>query len=124
MGNGASNPIWTGSSNGNDIFDRCFGVSWNGERWVAVGKKSNNNVMAYSYDGDIWFESPSIGDNIFTTGYGVAGNPKIGAPIVPIKLVLDNNYGTNKLDVVTDSYNNINNNDSENITILINASEN
>ena len=74
--------------------------------------------MAYSYDGDIWFESPSIGDNIFTTGYGVAGNPKIGAPIVPSKLVLDNNYGTNnygtnnygtnnygtnKLDVVTDS---------------------
>ena len=61
------------------------------------------------------------------------------APIVPSKLVLDNNYGTNnygtnnygtnnygtnKLDVVTDSYNNINNNDSENITILINASEN
>ena len=132
-------PIWTGSSNGNNIFDRCFGVSWNGERWVAVGEKSNNNVMAYSYDGDIWFESPSIGDNIFTTGYGVAGNPKIGAPIVPSKLVLDNNYGTNnygtnnygtnnygtnKLDVVTDSYNNINNNDSENITILINASEN
>ena len=56
---------------GNTIFStRCYGISWNGIMWVAVGQ--GTNTLAYSYDGIQW---DGLGLNIFTTnGYAVTWN--------------------------------------------------
>ena len=70
--------------------------------WVAVGNGTNNSI-AYSYDGNIWY---GCGKNVFTIGYGVAGNPGIGPVVVDSQLVLNNsgNGLSSNLDIVSDKY--------------------
>jgi hypothetical protein len=101
VGTGASHTIaystngivWTGfgktlfPTSGND-------VCWTGTRFVAVG---DGSMIVYSQDGLTWYAAPS---GIFSTqGYGVAGNPRIGATVSDSQVAL-----SDSLDVVTDTY--------------------
>ena len=45
---------WTGINGSTNIFTEGYGVAWNGEKWVAVGKNSVVACSAYSYDGLTW----------------------------------------------------------------------
>lgn len=105
------------------MFKECSrAIAWNGDRWVAVGQGTNS--ICYSSDVINWYVSTNQNKIFSNCGNGVAGNPKIGATIVPSQLVLNENsgiYSTNKLDVVMDSYYN---NGPTNITTLITAIEN
>jgi hypothetical protein len=89
---------WTNSPSGSAIFSggECFGVTWNGTRWVATGYGSNPNVnpsFAYSTDGINW----TAGQNIFTyEGDGIASN----FSSYNLISILNNN----SLDVVSDAY--------------------
>jgi hypothetical protein len=71
-------------------------------RFVAVG--SGTNSIAYSSDGITWI--PVTGSkSIFSTGgNGVAGNPKVGAVIVPSAIHLNNNINSNTLTFSSESY--------------------
>jgi hypothetical protein len=62
------------------------------------------NTIAYSSDGITW---TGLGTGTISTGgRGVAGNPKVGATIVPSQIVLNKNSInlTNKLDIATGDY--------------------
>jgi hypothetical protein len=66
--------------------------------FVAVGKGTNS--IAYSSDGITWtpvVDSTSIFSN---SGYGVAGNPNVGATIVDSAITLN----SNRLDIVAGNY--------------------
>ena len=81
-----------------------YGITWNGTMWVAVGE--GTNTVAFSSDGILW---SGVDNNtlLFTTsGNGVASNPRIGAVVVDSQMTLDTYSisGTNKLDIVADSY--------------------
>jgi len=88
---GASN-IFTGSGNG---------VAWNSRRWLAVGEGSN--TLALSDDGISWSAVPNTTNNLpVVAGYAVAGNPRVGIPVVDSQIVLmndGNHYGNNSLQV-------------------------
>lgn len=71
-----------------------YGVAWNDNIWTAVG---DSNPIIFSNDGDVWHEKLDS-NTIFTTGNGVAGNPKIGAVNIPSKIYVDN------LDISSDTY--------------------
>ncbi len=73
---------WTGIST---AFSSVNDIVWNGTRFVATG----GQFIGYSPDGITWYVSNT--SNIFTTGYGVASNPGIGAFTPPSALVLDDN---------------------------------
>jgi len=91
---------WTGL--GTSIFSTSGrGVAWNGIRWVAVGQGTNS--IAYSSDGITW-SGVTDSTNIFTRGNGVAGNPKVGAVIVPSAIHLNNNINSNTLTFSSESY--------------------
>jgi len=103
--------VWTGATDFSgvaetsvNIFSNAgFGVAWNGKRWVATGDGTTNTI-AYSSDGIKWV---GIGTNIITEyGYGVAGNPNIGATIVDSVITLNSNSlpNTNRLDIVASNY--------------------
>jgi hypothetical protein len=79
----------------------CFGVAWNGKRWVAVG--SGTNTIAISADGINW---TGVAGGIFTSVYAVAGNSNIGAVIVDSVITLNANIlpNTTRLDIVADNY--------------------
>jgi hypothetical protein len=68
---------------------------------VATGA---GTTVAYSTDGLNWYTGQST--SIFTTGYGVASNPRIGATVVDSQLSLytSGNGLNNKLDVISDPY--------------------
>jgi hypothetical protein len=89
---------WTNSPSGSAIFSggECFGVTWNGVRWIATGYGNNPNVnpsFAYSTDGINWTPGP----NIFTyAGEGVASN---FGPYQSIAISSDKRF-----DVVSDAY--------------------
>jgi hypothetical protein len=92
---------WTGRTT--TIFTTCGnGICWTGTNWIAVGE--GTNTVAFSTDGIVWTGN---GTTLFTTsGNGIAGNPRIGSVVVNSQITL-NEYdvsGTNKLDVVADSY--------------------
>jgi hypothetical protein len=81
------------------------GVAWNSKRWVAVG--DGLSPILYSTDGVTWYDDTTpTSTNIFTTGYGVAGNPRVGAVVVDSQVVFDQNSinQSNRLDVVSDAY--------------------
>ena len=91
---------WTGL--GNSIFsDQGNGVAWNGLRFVAVG--SGTNSIAYSSNGITW-TAVTNSTNIFSSGNGVAGNPKVGPVIVPSAIHLNNNINSNTLTFSNESY--------------------
>ena len=73
---------WTGIST---AFSSVNDIVWNGTRFVATG----GSFMGYSPDGITWYVSNT--SNIFTTGYGLASNPGIGAFTPPSALVLNDN---------------------------------
>ena len=84
------------------ILSFANGVAWNGRRWIAVGQGAN--TIAYSSDGITW---TALGNSIFTSsGFGVAGNPNIGATIVDSVITLNSNIlpNTNRLDIVSGNY--------------------
>lgn len=100
-------PTTTGTS----IFSTAgYGVCWTGSKFVATGASSTGgNTLISSADGLIWTPAPSATNGSgFTTGYGCASNPRVGAIIVDSQMVLNGGglNQSNKLDVVTDSYNN------------------
>ena len=88
--------IWTPVVGSISIFSN-FGssVAWNGTRLVAVG--AGTNSIAYSSDGITW---TGLGRSIFSTSYGVAGNPNVGATIVDSAITLN----SNRLDIVSGNY--------------------
>ena len=119
VGEGTTNTIayssdginWTGAtdlsgvagSSVNIFSNAGFGVAWNGLMWIAIGD-GGLNTIAYSSDGIKW---TGLGKNIITEyGYGVAGNPNIGATIVDSVITLNSNSlpNTNKLDIVASNY--------------------
>jgi hypothetical protein len=119
VGEGTTNTIayssdginWTGATDLSEaaesslnIFSNAgFGVAWNGLMWIAIGD-GGLNTIAYSSDGIKW---TGLGKNIITEyGYGVAGNPNIGATIVDSVITLNSNSlpNTNKLDIVASNY--------------------
>ena len=67
------------------------------------GSMQRNN---YSSDGITWTGTTGTSATIFSNGYGVAGNPRIGATVVDSQIVLNaNGYNqSSRLDVVSDSY--------------------
>jgi hypothetical protein len=64
---------------------------------------AGTNSIAYSSDGITW---TGLGTGTFSSGLGVAGNPKVGATIVPSQIVINKNSinQTNKLDIATGDY--------------------
>jgi hypothetical protein len=106
---------WTGR--GSTIFTtQGNSICWTGSNWIAVG--SGTNTIATSTDGINWI---GLGTTCFTTsGLGVAGNPLIGPVVVDSRMSLNKNdvSGTNKLDIVADSYFN---NGFTNMSLTINA---
>jgi hypothetical protein len=86
---------WVGSSN--SILSFGNNVCWNGKRFVAVG--SGNYEMAYSYDGNIWY--PVNQNSIFSVGFGVNGNGRIGSVISDSLMLVDS------CDFVADSFYNL-----------------
>lgn len=79
----SSNGItWTGIST---AFSSVNDIVWNGTRFVATG----GQFMGYSPDGITWYVNNT--SNIFTTGFGLASNPGVGAFTPPSALVLDDN---------------------------------
>jgi hypothetical protein len=96
---------WTLVSGSTTFFNYGLGVAWNGTRFVAVGA-AGTNTIAYSYDGINW-KGVSGSTSIFSIqGNGVAGNPKVGATIVPSQIVLNKNSinQTNTLDIASGDY--------------------
>ena len=102
---------WTGVTDSNTIFldsygnANSYGVAWNGTRFVAVGSGITYKI-AYSSDGMNWTGvtgSMSIFSE-YSSVYGVAGNPKVGATIVPSAIHLNNNLNTNSLTFSSESY--------------------
>jgi len=93
----------TWSLYGSSIFTTSGnGICWSGSNWIAVG--TGTNTVAFSPDGINWTGN---GTTLFTTsGLGVAGNSRIGAVVVDSQLTLGKYSvsGTNKLDIVADSY--------------------
>ena len=105
---------WTGATGPSGSTTTIFSeygvdIAWNGKRWVAVGQGTDHTI-AYSSDGIKW---NGLGKTIFdstsptgSSGFGVAGNPNVGATIVDSVITLNKNIlpNTNKLDIVADSY--------------------
>jgi hypothetical protein len=88
---------WTGR--GNDILNySCKGIYWNGFLWIAGGSDTSN-TSATSPDGINW---TGLGTTIFSN----YGNGGFSNYIFKNQIILDKYgaYGTNKLDVVADSY--------------------
>ena len=81
-------------------------ICWTGKTWVATG--TGTNTVAFSADGILWSAVDNSTSLFTTAGNGVASNPRIGPVVVDSQLSLDTYSipGTNKLDVVADSYNN------------------
>jgi hypothetical protein len=102
--------IWTttDSSFGNT---RINSITWNGDKFVAVGGITNPCKISYSYNGINWFTngltSPS---NLFKTSiYGVASNATqtIGSTYIDSAFTLNSSTGLNthnELDVYSDKY--------------------
>jgi hypothetical protein len=80
-----------------------YRVLWNGVRWVAG--VTGGNTIAYSTTGTTWYGAIAS-TSIFTTGYGVGGNPQTGlTPIVDSKLVLTSDaVMSNTIQFATEPY--------------------
>ena len=63
--------IWTGVTDSKTILDIGYGISWTGNRFVAVGNDTNNSIV-WSKDGINNWTGVSNSTSIFSTGYRVA----------------------------------------------------
>jgi hypothetical protein len=79
---------WTGL--GTDIFlEKGNGVAWNDVRWIATGQSATKETsLAYSNDGTTWYEAPN--NTMFTEGYGIGTNPKVGTTPIASAITLNN----------------------------------
>jgi len=93
---------WSGVTGTNSIFLMGLSVTWNGVRFVAGGR--GPNTIAYSSDGITWTGVPNSTSIFSNFGFGVAGNPKVGAVIVPSAIHLNNNINSNTLTFSSESY--------------------
>jgi hypothetical protein len=76
---------WTGLGT-NTFSTRGNGITWNDMRWIATG--TNSNTIAYSSDGTTWYPAP--GNTMFSEGYGIGANPKVGSTYIASALTLNN----------------------------------
>jgi hypothetical protein len=74
---------WTGLGT-NTFATRGNGIAWNDMRWIATG----TNAIAYSNDGTTWYQAP--GNAMFSEGYGIGANPKVGSTYIESALTLNN----------------------------------
>ena len=79
---------WTGL--GTDIFSvQGNGVTWNDVRWIATGQSATKETsLAYSNDGTTWYEAPN--NTMFSEGYGIGTNPKVGTTPIASAITLNN----------------------------------
>mgnify|MGYP000414378266 CR=1 FL=1 len=76
---------WTGL--GTTMFSvQGNGVSWTDALWVATGQ--GTNTIIYSNDGTTWYPAPH--NSIFSEGYGIGTNPKVGPTPIPSAITLNN----------------------------------
>jgi hypothetical protein len=76
---------WTGL--GTTMFSvQGNGVSWTDAIWVATGE--GTNTIIYSNDGTTWYPAPH--NLIFSEGYGIGTNPKVGTTPIPSAITLNN----------------------------------
>lgn len=100
---------WT-SNNFTGFTGACNAVVWNGARFVATGTlTTSGSPVAFSRFGSTWHLCPStstIANTLFSAGWGVAANPRVGFPQIDNQLVLDRSgIGMdNQLDIVSDAY--------------------
>ena len=95
---------WTKSST--SIFTDCSCISWNGTKWFAGGYGGSGTTysIAYSFDGSNNWVSVPNSNKVLTTCAHIAGNPKVGATIVPSAIHLNNNLNSNSLTFSSESY--------------------
>ena len=77
---------WTGLGT-NTFSTRGNGIMWNDVRWIATGTSSN--TIAYSSDGTTWYPAPNS-NTMFSEGYGIGANPKVGPTYISSALTLNN----------------------------------
>jgi hypothetical protein len=76
---------WTGL--GTTMFSvQGNGVSWTDALWVATGQ--GTETIIYSNDGTTWYPAPH--NTLFTEGYGIGTNPKVGPTPIPSAITLNN----------------------------------
>jgi len=76
---------WTGL--GTNVFSTSGnGIAWNDAKWIATG--TGSNTIAYSSDGTTWHSAP--GNTMFSEGYGIGTNPKVGPIHIESALTLNN----------------------------------
>ena len=61
---------WVPSTSANLLFDLCSASGYSGSRWVVIGQKNNNRIIAYSDDGINWTQAQNV-TSILTHNYGV-----------------------------------------------------
>ena len=95
----------TGEAGVNNAFFNGYGygVTWNGERFVAVGNPGTHTIV-FSNDGIIWYGVKDSISIFSDAGIGVAGNSKVGPVIVPSAIHLNNNINSNTLTFSSESY--------------------
>ena len=97
---------WTGittSSTTAGYLTIGFGVSWNGQMWVATGIGLQGNIV-YSYNGKNWYPT---GVGIITAGWWVANNNSTLGNLSKVNQLQLNTQGaarTQTLDIVSDMY--------------------
>ena len=82
---------WTGL--GTTVFSvKGNGVAWNDVRWIATGEseatQSEATTIAYSNDGTTWYQAPN--NTMFSEGYGIGTNPKVGPTPIASAITLNN----------------------------------
>lgn len=78
---------WTGLGTG--MFSvQGNGVAWTDAYWVATGQGTATNTIIYSNDGTTWYPAPH--NSIFSEGYGIGTNPKVGPMPIPSAITLNN----------------------------------
>jgi uncharacterized membrane protein len=68
---------WRAADAGNPFFDSCWGVAWNGSKWLAIGNGSSSYIgstsIVSSTNGISW-KSVDAGSPVFTEPRGIAWN--------------------------------------------------
>ena len=86
-------------------------IQWVNSQFIIVGssqpsQQEPKSNLLYSLDGISWSIIPNytISNSDDTQMNGVAGNPKVGATIVPSAIHLNNNINSNTLTFSSESY--------------------
>ena len=86
---------------------RGRGIAWNNTRWIGTGE--GGNAIAEAGD-NVTLSAPltwaRFGTSVFTTGLGVASNPRIGPTVVPSQIYLGNTPypSSDRLEICSDAY--------------------